>query len=293
MSLTDHTAGREPGIEALIFQGWPMRALAGLRASFLLVLFVGITVPLMLVQYVLIKLNLPQARTLPHAYHKLVCRVFGIRLHITGSIDPGEAALLVSNHISWLDIIVLSATAPVCFVARADVGAWPFVGQLAKLQRSVFIDRTRRTMAKQQAGDIAARVAKGDNVVLFAEGTSSDGNRVLPFRSSLFSAAGGDGNGPAGMVRMVMIAYTHLHGLPIQRHQRPLVAFYGEMEMLSHVWNVLKSGPLDVTVSISEPVPLASLSGRKELAAFSEARIRSVFVEQLTSRSRRHTGSIG
>jgi len=292
MSLTDHTAGREPGIEALVFQGWPMRALAGLRASFLLVLFVGITLPLMLVQYVLLKLNLPQGRTLPHAYHKLVCQLFGIRLHIKGSIDPGEAALLVSNHISWLDIIVLSATAPVSFVARADVGSWPFVSLLAKLQRSVFIDRARRTMAKQQAGEIAKRLAEGDNIVLFAEGTSSDGNRVLPFRSALFSAAAGDGSGSAAMVRMVMIAYTHLHGLPIQRHQRPLVAFYGEMDMLSHVWNVLKSGPLDVTVSISEPVPLGSLSGRKELAALSEERIRRVFVEQLTSRPRARTPEV-
>ena len=65
-----------------------------------------------------------------------------------------------------------------------------------------------------------------------------------------------------------MIAYTHLHGLPILRHERPKVALYGEMDMVSHVWNVMKSGPLDVTISISEPVPLASLSGRKELAGF-------------------------
>ncbi len=175
------------------------------------------------------------------------------------------------------------------FVAKSEVGTWPFVSLLAKLQRSVFVDRARRTLVKHKAGEIAERLAKGDNIVLFAEGTSSDGNRVLPFRSSLFSAAclaSGNGNGAANaaVVHTVVVAYTHLHGLPILRHERPMVAWYGEMDMLSHVWNVLKSGPLDVTISISEPVPLASLSGRKELAAFSEARVRRDFVEKLTSR---------
>jgi len=212
--------------------------------------------------------------------------VLGIRVDISGSIASGKPALLVSNHVSWLDIVALSAVAPVSFVAKSEVSKWPFVNWLAKLQRTVFVDRARRTLVKSKAGEIAKRLAKGDNIVLFAEGTSSDGNRVLPFRSSLFSAASGDGNGngPAAVVHTVTITYTHLHGLPIQRHQRPMVAWYGEMDMLSHVWNVLKSGPLDVTISISEPVPLASLSGRKELAAFSEARVRRDFVEHLTSR---------
>lgn len=289
MSLWDDTADLGQGMDALVFHGWAMRMLARLRASFLLTAFVAITLPLMLVQYILLRLNLPQARTLPHAYHKLVCWVLGIRVHIAGSIDARKPALLVSNHISWLDIMALSTVAPVSFVAKSEVAKWPFFSLLAKLQRSVFVDRTRRSLVKHKAGEIAGRLAKGDNIVLFAEGTSSDGNRVLPFRSSLFSAAAsepgeGNGSGPAAVVHTVLIAYTHLHGLPIQRHERPMVAWYGEMDMVSHVWNVLKRGPLDVTVSISEPVPLASLSGRKELAAFSEARIRRDFVETLTSR---------
>ncbi len=289
MSISENTADLEQGMDAIVFHGWTMRMLARLRAFFLLAVFLAITLPLMLVQYVLIGLNLPQARTLPRFYHTLVCRLFGIRVHVSGSIDPNKPALLVSNHISWLDMPALSTVAPVCFVARADVRKWPLFGQLAKLQRSVFIDRKRRSLVKDQAGDIAGRLAQGDNIVLFAEGTSSDGNRVLPFRSSLFSAASfapkaANGNGREVVVQTVVIAYTHLHGLPILRHERPLVAFYGEMDMVSHVWDVLKSGPLDVTISISEPVPLASLSSRKELARFSEARIRHDYVEKLTSR---------
>ena len=268
-----------------------MRLLGSLRASALLTVFVSVTLPLMLFQYTFLKLGLRQAKTLPHGYHKFVCRLLGIRVHVSGALDPNSPVLLVSNHVSWLDISALSAVAPVSFVAKAEVGTWPFVSLLAKLQRSVFIDRSRRTLVKDKAGEIAERLAQGDNIVLFAEGTSSDGNRILPFRSSLFSAASltpnaANDNGPEAVVQTVAIAYTHLHGLPILRHERPMVAWYGEMDMLSHAWNVLKSGPLDVTIRLGQPVRLASLRDRKELAAFSEAQVRQYYIEQVTARNR-------
>ena len=113
MSLSENTADLQTGMDALVFHGWAMRMLAGLRASVLLAVFLAITLPLMLVQYVLVQLGSPRARTLPHFYHKLVCRVFGIRVHLSGSVDPSKPALLVSNHVSWLDIVALSTVAPV------------------------------------------------------------------------------------------------------------------------------------------------------------------------------------
>ena len=278
-------------MDALVFHGRMMRLLRGLRGSVLLAAFIAVTLPLMLVQYGLLKLGLKQAKTLPHAYHKLVCRLVGIRVRISGELDPNRPVLLVSNHVSWLDIAALSTVAPLSFVAKSEVGAWPFVSWLAKLQRSVFVDRSRRTIVKDKAGEIAERLAQGDNIVLFAEGTSSDGNRILPFRSSLFSAASltpsaANDNGPEAVIQTVAIAYTHLHGLPILRHERPFVAWYGDMDMLSHAWNVLKSGPLDVTIRLGEPVRLASLRDRKQLAAFSEAQVRQYYIEQVTARSR-------
>ena len=281
----------EQGMDALVFKGWAIRMLGSFRAVALLIAFLALTLPCMLVQLAFLKLGLRQAKTFPHFYHKMVCRLFGIRVRVIGGVDASHPELLVSNHVSWLDILALSAAAPVCFVAKAEVGTWPFVSLLAKLQRSVFVDRTRRTLVKDKAGEIAERLAKGDNVVLFAEGTSSDGNRVLPFRSSLFSAAAGvlkaaNDNGAEPVVQTVAITYTHLHGLPILRHERPLVAWYGEMDMLGHAWNVLKSGPIDVTVKIGDPVPLSSVRDRKELAALSEARVRRDYIEQITSRPR-------
>ncbi len=260
-----------------------------LRGLFILVVFLSTTLPLMPLQFMFMRLGLKQAKTLPHSYHKFVCRLLGIRMNITGAVDPFKPVLLVSNHVSWLDIAVLSALTPLCFVAKAEVGTWPFIGWLAKLQRTVFVDRQRRTLVKDKAGEIADRLAQGDTIVLFAEGTSGDGNRILPFKTSLFSAAAlapGEKIETNAVVQTVTLTYTHLHGLPILRHERPKIAWYGDMEMLSHAWQVLKSGPIDVQIRIGEPVALASLRDRKKLAAYSEGRIRHDYIEQLTARPR-------
>ncbi len=278
-------------MDHLVFDGWIARFLQSVRGTLVLIAFAAVTLPLMVVQFVLLKLGMPQARTLPFHYHRFVCRLLGIRVHISGQVSRDGPVLLVSNHVSWLDIPVLSAVAPLCFVSKAEVGTWPFVSLLAKLQRSVFVDRTRKSLVRAKAGEIAERLAKGDTIVLFAEGTSSDGNRVLPFRTSLFSAAAGgsdaaNDNGLKAIVQTVTITYTHLHGLPLLRHERPLVAWYGDMDMLQHAWAVLKSGPIDVTIRIGEPVSLSSLGDRKQLAAFSEGRVRHDYIEMTTARNR-------
>jgi 1-acyl-sn-glycerol-3-phosphate acyltransferase len=258
-----------------------------LRAIFILLIFLSATLPAMLLQLVYLRLGLKRARTFPHSYHKFVSRLLGVRLHITGAVDPSRPALLVSNHVSWLDIVVLSAVAPLSFVAKAEVGTWPFISWLAKLQRTVFVDRTRRVAVKDKASEIGTRLAQGDTIVLFAEGTSGDGNKVLPFKSSLFSAVGlAPGESSRAVVQTVTLTYTHVHGLPILRHERPLIAWYGDMEMMGHIWRVLKMGPVDVQIRIGEPVSLTGMRDRKKLAAFSERRVRHHYIEQLTARPR-------
>ena len=94
------------------------------------------------------------ARTFPHWYHRQVCRIAGIRLNIDGRVADEQGVLLISNHVSWLDITVLSAVAPVSFVAKQEVASWPFVSWLAKLQRSVFVDRNRRSEVGDKANEI-------------------------------------------------------------------------------------------------------------------------------------------
>lgn len=253
--------------------------------------FLGLTLPLMPLQAVLLRMGSPRARTLPHWYHKRVCRLLGIRLHVEGAVARDRPVLIVANHTSWLDIPVLSAVAPLSFVAKKEVGTWPFVRNLARLQRTVFVDRTRRSAVGETADEMTTRLSGGEALVLFAEGTSSDGNRVLPFKTSLFAAAkpsrsGQAATSPGAVVQTLAIAYTHVHGVPVGRSDRAAIGWYGDMEMAGHAWNLLKAGPIDVRIAIGEPVPLDRFVDRKQLAAHAETEVRQNLVRLLRNPGR-------
>jgi len=261
-----------------------------LRAGLILTLFFCLTLPLMPVQLALVAAKSRHAKRLPHWYHRQVCRLIGVRLHVEGILPrEGRATLLVSNHVSWLDICVLSAVAPLSFVAKREVGSWPFVSWLAKLQRSIFVDRNRRAAVAETTQEIMDRLRGGDTMVLFAEGTSSDGNRVLPFRTSLFAAAKPRGPDAAEIERGIVvqtlaITYTRVHGLPLGRHRRPKIAWYGDMELASHCWELLKLGPLDAHIRLGEPVSLREYPDRKALALYTERKVRRDVAELLSPR---------
>lgn len=259
------------------------------RAAAILAGFGALTLPLMPVQAALLKTSPRLARRFPNWYHRQVCRLLGVRLHVEGRIVADAPVLLVSNHVSWLDIPVLSAVAPLAFVAKKEVGTWPFISTLARLQRSVLVDRTRRTAVGQTASEMIERLRAGEAIVLFAEGTSSDGSRVLPFKTPLFAAvkptSGNGDTDPGACVQTLAIAYTHLHGVPLGRAGRPLVGWYGDMEMASHAWELLKAGPLDVRIRIGPPVPLANFANRKDLARYSEAKVRQAVADLLRGRA--------
>ena len=262
--------------------------MGAIRGGSVLAGFFALTVPLMPVQAGLLRFNTNAARHFPNWYHRRVCRLLGIRIELEGEVARDKPVLLVANHTSWLDIPVLSAVAPVSFVAKKEVGGWPFVSSLARLQRSVFVDRAKRSAVGEAAGEILSRLEQGDTIVLFAEGTSSDGNRVLPFMTSLFAAAkpsgGSEHEASGAVVQTLSLVYTRLHGIPLGRADRPFVGWYGDMEMRSHAWRLLKSGPLDVRIRAGAPVPLSSFVDRKDLARRSEAEVREHVVRILRAR---------
>jgi lyso-ornithine lipid O-acyltransferase len=262
--------------------------MGALRAGSILSGFLAITVPLMPVQALLVRVSPRLARKLPQWYHRQVCRLVGVRLKVEGEVAKGRPVLLVANHTSWLDIPVLSAVAPVSFVAKKEVSRWPFVSALARLQRSVFVDRERRSAVGASTSEILARLNAGDAIVLFAEGTSSDGNRVLPFKSSLFAAAKPpDRLAPEpseAVVQTLSIVYMRLCGIPLGRNDRPRVGWYGGMELQGHAWELLKAGPLDVEVRIGPPVSLDCFADRKELARHTEGEVRANVIRRLRQR---------
>ncbi|MFP6745153.1 MAG: 1-acyl-sn-glycerol-3-phosphate acyltransferase [Alphaproteobacteria bacterium] len=139
-------------------------------------------------------------------------------------------------------------------------------GFLAKLQRAIFVER-RANRSAGQRDVLAERLVAGDNLILFPEGTSNDGNRVLPFISALFSLAERPLDGGALTVQPVSIAYSKLGGMPMMRHMRPLFAWHGDMELAGHLWTLLGTGDITVVIEFHPPVTMDAFETRKALAS--------------------------
>ncbi len=242
------------------------------------------TLALMPVQAAGIALGCRWVATFPRFYHRRCCRILGLRVRRVGHPVGQRPVLFAANHVSYIDITILGALIPGSFVAKAEVRRWPLFGWLARLQRCVFIDRQARSTAAQRDA-IAARLAAADTLILFPEGTSGDGNRVLPFKSALFSVAEGRDAAAPITVQPVSIAYTRLDGLPIGRQYRPFFAWYGAMSMAPHLWRMLGLGTVEVVVEFHPPTSLAACGSRKALARYCEARIAGGVAAALTGRS--------
>jgi 1-acyl-sn-glycerol-3-phosphate acyltransferase len=227
---------------------------------------------MMPVQVIGLALRCRWTRTLPVFYHRWCCRILGLRIRVIGRPTCERPVLYAANHISYADITILGAIVPASFIAKTEVARWPFFGWLAKLQRSVFVDRQVRSTAAQRDA-IGRRLAAGDALILFPEGTSGDGNRVLPFKTALFSAAQ-PWDGSAGItVQPVSIAYTRLDGIPIGRLYRPFFAWYGTVELAPHIWRMVGLGTVEVVVEFHPPTSLHNCGSRKALASYCYARI--------------------
>ena len=246
-----------------------------LRAAVKVACLALYTAPLMPLQALLARLSRGGAAVLPHHFHRGVCRLLGVRIEIRGRPIRDGGCLMAANHSSWLDIPVLSACSAVSFVAKREVGEWGVFGTLARLQRTLFIDRDRRSQTAATRDAMQARLAAGDHLVLFPEGTSSDGNRVLPFKSALLGASDCmvsvvKGREERVRIQPVSVAYVRLHGVPMGRQYRPFFAWYGDMELPPHLWQALCLGPIDVVVEFHEPVTLDAFGDRKALARHCE-----------------------
>jgi 1-acyl-sn-glycerol-3-phosphate acyltransferase len=238
-----------------------------LRALVRLIAYAAVTFALLPVQVVARWLGGSLSATLPMTYHRWCCWILGFRVVVRGVMEPSRPTLFVANHCSYSDIAVLGSIIKGSFVAKSEVASWPIFGYLAKLQNSVFVDRSG-IKAREQRDGMVARLAAGDNLILFPEGTSDDGNRVLPFKSALFGVAQHRfENGDTVKVQPVSIAYTRLDGIPTGRALKPYFAWYGDMDMVSHMWALAGLGMTTVEVVFHPPVVISAFESRKALAA--------------------------
>ena len=263
--------------------GSPIRAILRLVPVALLT---ALMVP---IQMIAVALRLPISETIPRFYHRNVLRLIGIKVRRRGRMSRHRPTLFVANHASYLDITVLGSLIPGGFVAKSEIAGWPVFGLLAKLQRSVFVDRQRRTTGEQR-NQLGERIADGRNLILFPEGTSSDGNRVLPFRSALLGAAemprGADAaRMPQLVVQPVSVSYVKLDGCPLGYHLRPLVAWYGDMELMKHLFSLAGLGRIEVVVEFHPVTTLAEQGDRKALTDYCYRQVAAGHAAQITGRA--------
>jgi 1-acyl-sn-glycerol-3-phosphate acyltransferase len=248
-----------------------------------LTVYLAWTLCLMPVQAVGLLLGCNWTRALPVFYHRRCCRILGLRVRRIGAPIGNRPVLFAANHVSYTDITILGSLIPGSFVAKAEVARWPFFGWLAKLQRTVFVDRRVRSTAAQRDA-MSQRLAAGEALILFPEGTSSDGNHVLPFKSALFAAVEGWADDAPVAVQPVSIAYTRLDGIPIGRRYRPFFAWYGAAAMAPHMWRLAGLGTVEIAVEFHPPTFLSACGSRKALAQYCRERIAGGVAGALSSR---------
>ena len=241
----------------------PPRIAGGLRVAWRLLTFTVWTLLCGLVQSVLLLLPGRAKVRLPLIYWAGCCWCLGLRVRVVGAPRARDLpTVFVSNHSSWMDIPALGSCLPACFIAKGEVGRWPVISTIARLGRTVFVSRRAAGAARENA-DIARRLGDGDSLILFPEGTTSDGARIMPFRSAFLAVAESE---QPHLLQPVTIVYDEIDFLPIRRADRALLAWFGDMELASHFNRIARHRGLRVTIELHPPVNADGGLTRKQLA---------------------------
>ena len=251
--------------------GWGLVVVRGLVLS--VVTYGGLVLLLLLrlIERPLCGLNRPVTPWITQTVCRMALLITGIRAEVRGTPMRQKGAV-VANHASWFDIFTLNAFQRIYFVAKAEVSGWAGIGWLARATGTVFIAR-RSTEAKRQQALFEARLKAGHKLLFFPEGTSTDGLRVLPFKSTLFAAFFADGLAEVLHVQPVSVVYTAPKG-----QDGRFYGWWGDMDFAPHLLKLLatpRQGRVEIT--FHAPVAVADFASRKELAVYCEEKVRSAF----------------
>jgi 1-acyl-sn-glycerol-3-phosphate acyltransferase len=251
--------------------------IARIRAALALLAIVSTALVLAPVQYLIVRTGIGNPAIIPQLWHRIVLWALDIKVRVHGSPAAERPLMIASNHISWSDILVISSVAKVCFIAKSELGRWPIFGTLGRLHRTVFVERERRRSSGKQASELARRLTAGDVMVLFAEGSTSDGNLIMPFKSTLFGAAEFAIREHAVdkvWIQPLAVTYMRVHGMPMGRQHRPLAAWIGDSDLIPHFAALLRGGAIDVELRFGEPTEFNAASDRKLVTRSMEDQVR-------------------
>jgi 1-acyl-sn-glycerol-3-phosphate acyltransferase len=207
---------------------------------------------------------------------KTMCGILGIRINKGGELVGERDSFTVCNHISYLDIFVLGSIRPSVFLAKHAVRNWPIAGWMANLAGTVFINRESKKNAVDAMGVMEDRIDSGVNVVMFPGGTTSDGKRINPFKSSLF-------NLPAGRnftVSPLSIRYTGINGKYVTPDMLDKIAWYGEMRLVPHFWDLLGLRSIEAALHFN---PVIEPSGHSVSLSIARKRLCTLSYESIVS----------
>ena len=229
-----------------------------------LIIFLLFTLVLLPFQLVIVFLIKKNTYIIPYFFHNLCRRIFGIKIKICGKASGNFPVLFISNHASYLDILILGSLFKTSFVAKKEIAKWPLFGILAKLQNTIFVDR-RISSLKSQENQIIEHLNKKNNLVIFPEGTSSDGNKVLPFKSSLFNIF--EENLDSGIfIQTITIVYKKINGISLNRIDRKDITWHSNMYLVPNMLNVLKKFSIEVEVIFNQEFLPNKKWDRKKIA---------------------------
>ena len=203
---------------------------------------------------------------------RLLCAVLGIRVEVFGEFPRGWNGLAVANHLGYADILVLGSVLPGTFVSKADVARWPGIGLLASIAGTVYVDREDRAAAGAFAAELKTRIEGGGTLLLFPEGTSTRGETILPFKTAPFAAVAGiEGK----TLLPLHINVVEIEGRPAVGPCRDTVCWYGDAELVPHLYRLSGLRNIRYRIVIGPPIPCEG-NDRKTLARISREKVEAL-----------------
>jgi len=238
-----------------------MRLIKTVRATIKLILLLAFWLVLLCIDLLILILFRPFGKLTSRRistfcgpfWGKLFTKILGIHVNVKGIENHrrGQNYCLISNHMSYLDILIMASVFPTLFVSRHDVKYWPLLGTIAWIRGAIFVDRSITSMRERPySKKIIKYLQNGFNVLIFPEGKTSNGENVLPFKKTIFSCPVKAGTA----ILPITNRYTFIDGEPFSEQNRDRVCWYGRMTFLDHIWNVLKLQKFEVAVTIHPPV---------------------------------------
>ena len=189
-----------------------------------------------------------------HYFSKILVWILGIRIELHEEVEnfKKEGIFFVSNHLSYLDGIITSSLYPFLFIGKSELKNWPLLGILFSFSETIFVDRINIFNIKEELNKIQFLLNQKVNLILFPEGTSGDGTKILPFKSSFFEAP----LKSKCKIVPLLIKYKKINNQLLNENNKDLVYWYGDMEFFPHFLKVLGLKRIEVKVRVFHPLEI-------------------------------------